>query len=37
MKLDIENDGIPLAFSKNCGIVGNPYADDLEIVNVQNN
>lgn len=36
-KEDIENDGIPLAFSKNCGIVGNPYADDLEIVNAQNN
>ena len=37
MKLNIENDGIPVAFSKNGNFVGNPYSDDLEIVNVQNN
>ena len=35
MKLDIENDGVPVAFSKNGNFVGNPYADDLEIINVQ--
>ena len=29
----MENDGIPVAFSKTCGLVGNPYADDLKIVN----
>ena len=36
-KLNIENDCIPVAFSKNGNLVGNPYADDLEIVNVLNN
>lgn len=30
----MENDGIPVAFSKTFGLVGNPYADDLEIINV---
>ena len=37
MKLDIENDGVPVTFSQNGNLVGNPYSDDLEIVNVQNN
>lgn len=36
-KLNIENDGVPVAFSKNGNLVGNPYSDDLEIVNVLNN
>ena len=36
-KINVENDGIPIAFSKNANLVGNPYADDLEIVNVLNN
>ena len=30
----MENDGIPVVFSKTFGLVGNPYADDLEIINV---
>ena len=30
----MENDGILVAFSKTFGLVGNPYADDLEIINV---
>ena len=30
----MENDGIPVAFSKTFGLVGNRYADDLEIINV---
>ena len=33
-KINIENNGIPVAFSKNANLVGNPYADDLEIVNI---
>lgn len=33
-KLNIENDGVPVAFSKNANLVGNPYSDDLEIINV---
>ena len=32
--VNIENNGVPVAFSKTCGLVGNPYADDLEIINV---
>ena len=34
-RINVENDGVPVAFSKTCGLVGNPYADDLEIINVQ--
>lgn len=33
-KINIENDGVPVAFSKNGNLVGNPYSDDLEIINV---
>ena len=29
-----ENDGVPVAFSKNGNLVGNTYSDDLEIVNI---
>lgn len=36
-KINIENDGIPVAFSKNGNLFGNPYADDLEVMNAQNN
>lgn len=36
-RINIENDGVPVAFSKNGNLVGNPYSDDLEIVNVLNN
>ena len=32
--VNIENNGVPVAFSKTCGLVGNPYSDDLEIINV---
>lgn len=33
-KLNIENDGVPVAFSKHGNLVGNQYSDDLEIINV---
>ena len=36
-RINIENDGIPVAFSKTGNLIGNPYTDDLKVVNVQNN